>query len=338
MLDWLTLKTNAINLTESARRVLQMSQSTLIMIDPDGAVKWERPSRATVRSDSHQVTVEFGSDLVIYGSPARVALDRQDNVFGSDDVIDCAGRMLAFVSGALGIELPVMTAWACTRMDVTENYNLGDLTTVKQALELLRHAQGGRYQVRTCAESVYWSPASTYRSGKIYAKGAHMDFLRRKGECFLSDEEFQLVQGILRLELSLRRHFFKRCCEKKWYELTATDLAAEHEKYFSKLVGSVEITELSDMQARLIEAAKSLDMSPGYGKSAFGSWQWIRASGFSDWRDGMARSTFYKHLKILQAAGLSYADFQGRKVVPIRRRRIVLDQPVKSWAELRRAA
>jgi II/X family phage/plasmid replication protein len=79
-------------------------------------------------------------------------------------------------------------------------------------------------------------------------------------------------------------------------------------------------------------------MSAGYGKSAFASWQWIRASGFSDWRDGMTRSTFYKHLKILQGAGLSYADFQGRKVVPIRRRRIVLDQPVKSWAELRRAA
>jgi II/X family phage/plasmid replication protein len=338
MLDWLTLKVNAIKLSDLTRSVLRQSQSHILFIDPEGFVKWDRPSRETVRSDSHQVTVEFGSDLVIYGSPARVHPERSDNVFGSSDVIECSQRMIDFVARSVGCDLPSCSEWSCTRMDVTENYDLGDLRTVLEALSLLRHSEGGRYQVRTNAESVYWSERSTYRSGKVYAKGPHMLYLRKQGKDFLSDLELQQVQGILRLELSLRRHFFKRLCRKQWFELTACDLAAEHENYFAQLVGAAELSEMTDMRERLIESAKSIGLSEGYGRAAFGSWQWIRASGYADWREGMPRSSFYRHKKILRAAGLSYGDFAARNVVSIRRRRIILDQPVRCWADLKRAA
>jgi len=309
------------------------------MIDPDGAVSWERPARVSVRSDSHQITVEFGSDLVVYGSPAPLVTGRMDNVFGSDDVLVCAGSMLCFVSASLGVSLPSPLAWSCTRIDVTENYHLGALGNVKQALELLRHAEGGRYQVRTAAESVYWSERSTYRSGKAYAKGPHMEYLKkRRRESLLNSVEMAQVSGLLRLELSLRRHFFSRLLKGQWFDLKASDLRREHAAYFGKLIGTVEVTETMNVRLKLIEAAISLGMSAGCGASAFASWNWIRTSGFADWRDGMSRASFYRHKKILQAAGLSYTDFAARNVVVLRRRLLVLEAPVRNWSELRAAA
>jgi II/X family phage/plasmid replication protein len=223
-------------------------------------------------------------------------------------------------------------------MDVTHNYWLGDLTNVMTALSLLRHAEGGRYQVRTAAESVYWSQNSTRRSGKAYSKGAHMRFLAKRGRAFIEPDEFALVDGLLRLELSLRRHFFSRVIDKPWYLLTEKELNAEHEKYFAALVGRVEVSEMTDMRNACVEAALRLGLSEGQGRAAYLSWNTIRAVGFAVWRAESAKATMYRHKKILHEAGLSYGDFQARNVVPIRRRRIVLGEPVQSWAELRKVA
>lgn len=338
MIDWLTLKINAIHLSPEAFNAVRALQSTLWLIAPDGSVTWSKPARENVRSDSHQVRVEFGSDLQISGSPARVQSGVEDNVFGSYDIRDCAHRMIQHVAVTLGVELPQIEAWACTRIDVTENFDLGEQVHVRQALEMLRHSEGGRYQVKTEAESVYWSVKSAYRSGKAYSKGQHLLYLIKKGKLVLEAEKVEAAQGLLRLELSLRRHWLQRICKKPWYSLTATDLAAEHEAYFEKLIGNCEVSEMSNLQAALIEAAKKVGYSEGCGRAAFGSWQWVRASGYADWREGMPRSTFYRHRKIMFAAGLSFADMTAGNVVAIRKRRVVLNQPVRSWAELKRVA
>jgi II/X family phage/plasmid replication protein len=334
MIDWLTLKIDAMELSQKTFDYLRSRGDRIYRVTADGSVVWEMPARETVRSDSHQVSMEFGSQLLIYGSPARLMTGSADNVFGSDDVRACAAAMVNHIANTLGYELPGYLRWSCTRLDVTENYNLGDESNVKQALSLLRHSEGGRYQVRTTSESVYWSTNSTYRSGKAYGKGAHLEYLIKRGQLQLDQHKLQAAAGLLRLELSLRRHFFRKVWKQKWHQLTAADLAKEHAQYFDQLVGDCEVTEMTDLQQHFAQVAVDIGLTPGQGRAAFASWQWILATGYNDWREGCPRATFYRHRKILLAAGLSYADFQARKVVPFRKRHIVLDRPVKSWTQL----
>jgi II/X family phage/plasmid replication protein len=338
MIDWLTLKIDPMKLTPEAFDKFYQNRSRLCLVDPAGSLVWEKPTRESVRSDSHQLTVEFATDLLVYGSPARLVTNDCDNVFGSDDVRHCAELMVGHVEKTLGIQLPQYQHWKCTRIDVTENYDMGSATNVQTALSMLRHAEGGRYQVRTTSESVYWSTESTYRSGKAYHKGAHLEYLVKRGKLTLDSEKMQAAAKLLRLELKLGRHWFKKICKKHWYQLTPSDLAQEHSDYFSKLIGDCEVSEMTDHQEKLAKTAVELGYKPGAGRAAFGSWNWIKASGYADWRAGMPRATFYRHKKILLAAGMSYADFAAGTVVPIRKRRVVLEAPVKSWAQLLKAA
>jgi len=338
MIDWITLKLANDKIPDKARSALASDQSFIMQIAPDGSITWMRPCRESVRSDSHQITVELIGDLMIYGSPARVGLQRVDNVFGSGDPVECANRMIQFVCMVKDIQLPDCTEWTCSRMDITHNYDLGDLVNVKTALEMLRHVEGGRYQVKTKAESVYWSERSTFRSGKAYSKGMHMAYLAQRGRAFLDAQELILCQALLRLEMKLARHFWKRQAKKAWYLYTENELDLEHDRYFGKLVGDVEVTENMDMQDRMIKAALELGFKEGQGKQAAMSWAVIRSEGYQYWRDHCASRTYYRHQKIMRQAGLSFGDFAARNVIPIRRRRIVLSNPVRCWADLRKAA
>lgn len=338
MIDWLSLSVSPELLRPEVLEYLKSQQSHIICVAPDGEITWDRPGRVVVRSDSHQITMELGAVLRIYGSPARVGLKSSDNVFGSSDPVECATRMINFLSSVHSVQLPAVRAWKCSRIDVTHNYFLGDIASVKTALSHLRNAEGGRFQVRTCAESVYWSVKSTYRSGKAYSKGEHMLHLAKRGKSFLDAEKLKLTEGLLRLELSLKRHFFSKQLGKPWFRLTEDELNEQHEKYFGSLIGDVEVKAVGSIEKRCLKAAQDLGLSPGYGKSAFMSWSVIRNEGIAYFKDRSSKSTYYRHKRILQQAGLGWADLCAGKVVPIRRHKLVLGQPVSSWAELRLAA
>lgn len=48
----------------------------------------------------------------------------------------------------------------------------------------------------------------------------------------------------------------------------------------------------------------------------------------------MTKSTWYRHKKLLNQVGVSWADFQEGNIVPFRRKTICLDNPVCSWNEI----
>lgn len=335
MIDWLTLKVDAMQLHHQALLAFRGRTSRIIRIDPAGVVEWEIVARESIRSDSHQLTVALGSDLTICGSPARVM--QASNVFGSGDPVECARAMLAFVRRTVQVELPDYPAWRVTRMDVTCNYDLGGLPQVREALMCLRHAEGGRYQLRTAAESVYWSSASQLRSGKAYAKGPHLEYQKRKGQVELTDQEMAAASRLLRLELSLKSQWWRERAERKWWEYSERELEQEHEAYFAPLIGGAEVIDMENVRQKVVEAAARLGKSEGQGKAAYLYWLTIQQVGFETARAETARNTHYRHVKLLREAGLSFSDFQARRVVALRKRPLVLAQPVRSWDELRAA-
>lgn len=336
LIDWLTLKIDGTLLDAATVSVLRGKSGRVLKISPDGAIEWETWARESIRSDSHQVTVAMGGELSICGSPARVM--EANNVFGSGCPKECAAAMLAFVRRTCGVALPDLEAWRCTRMDVTCNYDLGSAAEVRQALMALRHAEGGRYQLRTSSESVYWSVRSQLRSGKAYHKGPHLEIQRRKGDAAATDEQVEAAGRMLRLELSLKSQWWRERSGKAWHEYTEGELELEHEGYFAPLIGGAEVTEMSDMQVRCERAAVDMGKSEGQGRAAYLYWLSIQNAGFETSRGLTSRATHYRNIKILREAGLSFSDFQARRVVALRKRPLVLAQPVRSWAEMRLSA
>lgn len=332
LIDWLTLRLGPEHIPLSLRTALESRNGLVLGVNPDGTLLWRKPMRESVRSDSHQITIEIGHSLRIYGSPARTV--HQNNMFGSGDPVTCALDMLAFASRHTDMPFPV-NDWDCTRMDVTLNYDLGGPTEVRQALNQLRHAEGGRFQVRTSAETVYWgSVRSALRSGKAYHKGPHLRYQLRRDQCVVNDEELTMADRVLRLELSLKSQFWRERATKRWLDYTEADLEKLHEEYFGNLIGSTEVTEMDDLLQRFEQVAPT----EGQALSAYRTWTLIKAVGVRTTQDSMPRATWYRHKKIMFDAGLSWADFHDRKVVEFRRRPLILGQPVRCWEDLRRVA
>lgn len=329
MIDWLTLKLPREAISDGAYEILQARAGRVMAINPDGSIAWRCVMRESIRSDSHQLVIHAdGREVVLMGSPARVM--HAHNVFGSGDIRECALNMISFASRHAGVILPaILSAWRVTRADVTENFDLGSSAEVRQALMCLRHSEGGRYQVRTTSESVYWSVGSRVRSAKAYHKGPHLVYLWKKNLVECTEWEREAAHRLLRLELMLKSEWWRRE-SRPWYEWTEADLSAVFDTFFGKIVGSLEVVEMDGLLKRF-EAVAS---SKGQALGAYRTWSLVRAIGAAEAQASMPRATWFRHRKIMFDAGMSWSDLQAGNVLPLRRRPIVLDVPVRSWADL----
>ena len=330
LIDWMTLSTDASLLDPQTVAKISSGQDKIMRVSSEGEVKWVMPCRANIRSDSHQITVRIGSHLDIQGSPARTKGTR-DNVFGEANPVNAFLDMVQFLSNTLEVSLPCNpTCWWLTRMDVTGNFDLGSLPNVRQALNYLRHVEGGRYQVKTEAETIYWAKSSRLRAGKAYAKGLHMRHLAEKGQVDLTLDQLFLVDRLLRLEMRLGNQFWRERAAQRWYQWSSEQLYEQFTAYFGQFIGKVEVVEVDKLLDELMKVAPT----EGLAKAAYRTWLLIQSHGIEKAREFMAKATWHRHKRLLQDCGVSWADFHHRALVPFRRKTIVLSDPVRSWEDL----
>lgn len=338
LLDWVTARVPGELLTPEARENARSLGDRVCCYCPKtGDVRYESPTWESIRSDSHQITTRFTSDLWVQGSPARCYGDG-DAVFGCGgsralDLLACVQRMIDFLSSRLNVALPPARCWIVSRVDVTANLRLASLAEVVQALAILRNIEGGRYRVsQTNGDTVYWSNRSKMRAGKAYAKGPHLRHLMKQASYtgrIYTAEDIAAADRLLRLELKLGREWFAR---RDWKSLTPASIRAEWESYFGRMIGGAEMVNDSDLQDRVVAAAPTV----GQGRAAYGCWLMIKSEGWDRARLCYAPRTWYRHLGILRAAGLRDADISVGQVVPLRRR-ILEAQMVTSWDQVRAA-
>lgn len=320
-----------IELRSRIDRICRFSPST-------GAVEWDVAAWDSVRSDSHQVMVRVGSDrLYIQGSPAR-CFGVGDAVMGDGPCSELDLRMslrsmVEHVCKSLGVIIPRdVHLWHVTRVDVTQNLLLDSLDDVRACLAVLRNCEGGRYRVsQQAGDSVYWSHRSRVKSGKAYAKGPHLSYLMRRNDydgCRYDDISILAANRLLRLELKLGREFFRAHAPCVWYEMTPAMLRKEWKNYFEKMLGEVTVMCDRDLIARCEEIAST----PGRGRAAYALWLLIESQGWERARSITPRSSFYRHLQVLRAAGLGDADISAGKIVPFRR--VITARACESWSEL----
>lgn len=345
LIDWMSLKLTRDECSDwSGWSVLADWGDRIQRVCPrTGDVRWSTDAWDSVRSDSHQVVIQASeSHFYLQGSPARV-MGVGDTVFGfgsaGRDPRMCARSMIDFAAKHLRVvDVPSLEFWNCSRFDVTKNFILGSLADVRIALAELRSVEGGRYRVsQQAGDTVYWSHLSRLRSGKAYAKGPHLDYLNAKKTylgCSYEQSDHLLANRLLRLELKLGSEFMRRLrsdSNVRWYDLTWEFLSKEHDSFFGRMLGDIEVLDMS-MLDRLIQVAPT----EGRAKAAFRTWGLIQSIGWQSTKESMPKPTWYKHLQYLKAAGLGDADISTGRIVSLRRR-IVLN-PVSSWEELRNAA
>ena len=99
---------------------------------------------------------------------------------------------------------------------------------------------------------------------------------------------------------------------------------------------------LSDMNMDdLWNEIRQVAPTRGLARAAVATWAGVRLDGIEKTKQRMSRSTWYRHLSILEKAGITkfdieQADMHRRKVVPFRQKMIVLGDPVTSWEDLKR--
>jgi II/X family phage/plasmid replication protein len=272
--------------------------------------------------------------LSIGASPA--SLQYGINVFGSDDIKECAAILINTCQKALDCILPPLEKWQCRRIDVTFNYRMQSLQQVRQALREFRKGDGTRQKASVPkGDTVVWGQGSDLISGKAYAKGPQLRYLqkRRKDGFEVADDTLDLADSLLRLELSLRSRWFRRL-KTNWFDLTTEQLTKFHADYFGKFIGKIEVTDMGT----LLQELEKVTPTKGRALAAHRTWALIKSIGYETTKESMPKTTWFAHVAYLRAAGVSQADLMTGNVIPFRRDTISLGQAVTSWEELRRAA
>jgi II/X family phage/plasmid replication protein len=339
MIDWLTLILEGLFLDADTHKKCMNLSDKIMRISPDGEVRWTSNCRESIRSDSHQVTISFGSTIRIMGSPARI--HHCNNVFGSLDIQQCALDMITYVCEHYDIILPRnLKQWKCSKIDITQNFDMGSKAQCQQVIDHLKMAKYGRQKLSTFETSVEWGKGSALQMLKAYMKGEQCLKLIRDKSAFFTDEEISKAHKLVRLEYSLRRIFILRLREAglNWYDLTPEHLIALHTHAFSKLISDIEVTDMDNILDKLlVNVGKGEHQIPtlGQAQAAYDCYMRCRTIGFKQAQESFTRPTWTRHLKNLSTIGIKAPDLQPSNVVPFRRRAIVLDQPVSCWADIK---
>lgn len=344
LIDWVTARLDLQGFfSQKECETLRNHGDRIQRFDPKtGEQRWESSCWESIRSDSHQLSMRVGSDaLWVQGSPARI-IGNGCAVFGSGassalDVVGCVERMAGYAFESFHVE-PRGTAkdWQVSRIDVTGNLVLADLSEVREALRVLRDVEGGRYRVsQQAGDTVYWSHLSRIQSGKAYAKGPHLRYQAKRGNGIdYSEEQLLMAQRLLRLELKIgSQHLREKRSGREWHEMTADDLRKLWAEYFDRMVGGVEIRDDADLRDRIFLNAES----DGRARAAWGLWCQIQTQGRERAREMTTKTSWYRNLKLLRKSGLADADLSVGQVVQLRRR-IIECTHVHSWDELRKSA
>ena len=342
MIDWLSLRLDASRLSEEVREMFKHMTGRLIKINSDGEMEWECSARDNIRSDSHQINCRFGSWLEISGSPARVS--DSNNVFGSLDITECALAMITFICKHYGVFITRdLSMWQCTRIDVTRNYDLGSLEQCLQAVEALKPIKVGRQKSTSHDTTCGWGYGSSLHSGKAYCKGPHLRKLVKQGRAYCSQHQLKKADRLLRLEYSIRRHLIRRIKKEshlRWNDFAPDFLIDLHDQYFSKFVTDIEVVDMENILNLLLAQVADRDgciPTEGQARSAYDCYTRIKTVGPVIAKSTYTKPTWHRHIKNLSSIGLGYADLQQLNVVPLKRRQIVLDQPVSSWDDIKLA-
>ena len=303
-----------------------------------GHIRWESSRWQSLDSGAHTVQLQVGAlGLKFDGSPGR-AIGDGDAVFAGGasanlDVVGCMAAMWAVARAHVDLpaECPFKSA-TVTWVDVTRNILFESAADASDYIAILKSTEGPRYRRAfhdSTMQGQVWGKNSTHKAFKVYLKGPE---IRKKvvkrdysGRAYTA-EELEICDRLVRHEIMLRRRWWSK--REPWWAVSSDELRSEFEEYLGRMVGDMKFAQSGALREKVMAVAPSA----GQGRAAMATWHAICNQGMATTREDLPRATWYRHLKILRAAGLADADFNAGDVVRFRQATVQL-RAVDSWAE-----
>ncbi len=297
-----------------------------------GELIYEFTSGQLKGSFDHRIGIKVRDKRVIIECSVHKAICGQNVFGGPDNLYDAVDWLIRRVQGLVGEELPETGLWQLVRVDVAYTFYLGSLDAV---LQWFRDNTKAFYPRRKCSQyhgGLYFAgQASTL---KFYSKGlefAKRDFKRLKG---VLDDEFlmkltEVAYGILRVEVELKNKKLKYMFKKS--EVLMSDVMGKEsmfEEVYNEEVLKVSRKDL--MVGNVMSVVRDYEKVTARLKSCYSdrlartllaTWFRLSADGYDVVKTGMGRATFYRHVKQLREAGISWEGSDvvvgsGNRLVP----------------------
>lgn len=236
------------------------------------------------------------------------------NIYGGSDKLKEQLRYLMnLINDVYEIKLSELDNWIITRLDYAKIY---EMKSKEECLKWIQTSSNNNYprrEVNKYKTSIYVPGTTT--TLKIYHKGSEFKKhdSKRISKYFtqLESEQLQkIADRIMRFELEVHN---KKLKDLNNGDMLVKDLKIEdiktlydkEVKKFMKIIKSdVEVVRTMDLvERRLVDLY-------GYseGNSLFGTWVKLATQEYRKVREGMKRSTFYKHKSQLEQAGCDWVE------------------------------
>lgn len=285
-----------------------LSGGLIVQYDAQGVPRYERNQSASF-TGSYESKIRIGCDgfrVSLSGNVGRFS--RQNNLynFGWDDTKKSCNRILA------DIGLPIFTASTgvegsttfrrgavVSRLDITCNYATGSENIARAAVQYLASKSLSRMKKGHSGTDSVWF-ANTRHMLKAYIKAAEM----LAHGCEKDDPSYMyaLEQGLLRVELELKKRFLSDEKMNDWADITQEKLEALFHESTSLLKG---IDTNSDIF--------TLDEIPL--RSRVHASAWLAGQ---DLKGLLSNGAFYRQAKILRDFGIDITEKRNVKQFPVK--------------------
>jgi II/X family phage/plasmid replication protein len=286
-------------------------------------VKYER---FDTDSDGIPRLIKCGPYLIIEASIHKLVFGH--NVFCGWDNFDKAAKYLVdFTATALEIELPDYHKFEVQRVDISENYYLGEKDAVNEWFQIMKLKKYPRRKPKNYDDTgLYFSGSSTtwkaYSKGDDFRKHEYKRIKRFRGK-EVADRLQMIANNVIRFEIEVRLRKLKYDMQKN--KIYVKDIKDDYlkdlfEKENERVIREGEdvkiVNNTYDVRTRLYS-----ELTNRKARTLLGTWMQMAALGEQQTQDSMCRTTFYRHRKELIDLGISWngtdISIQHAEKVPI---------------------
>lgn len=310
MIDYIRLRlirrpgADAMSLYADNKRRTQITEAGHVTTSKDIAARAPSGVRYCHRDTArhHSFTVEGSPIKLTTGGPNVFA----EGPSADHDLVGCAWQLLGHMPDLndepFADRYP-LDKWELRRIDITENLIYPTPRLARQALKRLKTTPLlGNLPARVNANSARWRPSSGDTSLLVYGKGREAkqhNRLAAADETLTRYTEHQLhvAHHLVRLEANLMGDW----CEAHGFNVTADTLTqtwketttpmTRHETFIA------EREQVRELLHRTYANRKAMTL--------FATWRLIAAEGYEIARQAGDRTTFYRHVRDLKAAGIN---------------------------------
>jgi II/X family phage/plasmid replication protein len=315
MFDTIKVRSPVINDLSVLERVYNFSVVKSALDVKSGEYIYRVVSVPLEGSFDNRISVRLLDDgrVVIEGSINKLIMGH--NLFGVEDlnnVAFCARFMIRWVEQVLGVSFPLYLDWEVMRLDWAVNYKIGE-EAVKEWFVKMNNIYYPRRKVVRHDLSGLMFPGTT-TTLKFYDK--YKEFERndfRVLRQFNIGKAFELLdfaKGILRIELEIKK-------KKLMYDLDKDEVLVrdvinyDFEGLFEREILKVlKVGKEMKICNDSLGVRKRLRMRYGerLGTILYSTWLRLSIEGYESVMRDMSKATFYRHIKQLKDAGVSWLN------------------------------